>query len=346
METKNYYEILGVNQDASTEEIKKSYKKLSLKFHPDRNVDKSEEEQKEAEEKFKEISVAYETLSDENKRKQYDLELKYGSSTFSSGGFNPFGGFGHFAENFFNRKHNHVEKGSDVQVNLNVTLDQIFHNKKGKITFKRNVPCEHCEGTGAENGKIKTCEHCHGTGIINNTRIQGNMMFTTQTTCPHCQGRGTIIEKHCPKCYGSGFTSITDTIEINIPKEIIHDSYTIIEGKGNLPASKGAIPGNLIIVFKIAKDEYFDIIDNTLVHNEYVPITDCLLGGKIEVETISGKTLTIDLPELTPNGKQYIFEKDGMWNRPYIVIIHHKLPQKLNKKQKDLLKQFAKEIDK
>lgn len=331
---KNYYEILGVDENATADEIKKKYRKLSIQFHPDRNPDN-----KEAEEKFKEIAEAYETLSDEDKRKQYDIERK-------GGGFNPFGGFGgrDFSDFFggFSRRQQ-VEKGTDVYVNVDISLQDIFNQKNIEVSYNKNIPCHFCDGTGAEGGKVNVCPHCNGSGMISKTQVQGNAIYTTQTPCQHCQGRGKTIDKKCPHCNGSGNETMKDKIKFNVPPGAFDNASMLMEGYGDLPKTRNGIPGNLIITFHIKPDDYFKVENGVLTHDEYIPFTECLLGCKRTIKAINGKEYVLNIPELTRDEKRFAFRNNGLWGKPYIVNVKYKMPDKLTEKQKDLLKKFNEE---
>lgn len=343
---KDFYEALEISEEEKKlpfEEFKKivrkKYRKLALKYHPDKNPGN-----KEAEEKFKEIAKANDILSDEKKKQEYDMQQQ---------GFNGFGNFGGFGgmdgfdfSNFgfggFGRRQQ-VERGNDVYVNVDITLEQAYNMDDLVFKYTKKIPCEKCNGTGAEGGKIIYCTHCGGTGMISETKMQGNTIFTTQSPCYHCGGTGKIIEKPCKECQGSGFEKVKTDIKIKIPAGVYDNAKVMIEGNGDLPRSKNGIPGNLIIIFRIKPHDYFKIMNNTLIHEEFVPITECLLGSKRKIKTISGKELTIDIPELTPNGRKYIFGEGGMWNNPYNVYIKYEMPKKLTKKQRELLTEFEKE---
>lgn len=331
---KNYYDILGVDKNVSNDELKRVYKKLALQFHPDRNPDN-----KEAEEKFKEIAEAYSVLSDDEKRRQYDIEQSMGE-----GGFNPFAGFGGFGDFFggFGRQQT-VEHGNDVHVRVEVSLQDIYTNNRIKVKYNKNIPCHFCNGTGAENGKVKTCHTCNGTGMISKTQINRNMMYTSQTVCPDCRGKGTIFENACPSCHGNGFEKSESIVEFNIPSNVFDGANMMLSGYGDLPKSKNGIPGNLVVTFNIRQDDYFKVANGTLLHIEYVPLTDCLLGCNRTIRTIDGKEINIEIPELTEHGKKYLFNEYGMWGKPYTVIVRYKLPEQLTKKQKELLGKFEKE---
>lgn len=337
---KNYYEILGVDSKATAEELKKAYRKLSIKYHPDKNPDN-----KEAEEKFKEIAEAYSVLSDEEKRKKYDWEQTFSGDGNGGDAWDMFRnrGFSDFF-NGFGRQQPPIERGSDVYVNVNVSLQDIYNQKTGTIKYTKHAPCHFCNGTGAENGKVKYCTTCNGTGMVSSTKVQGNTIFTTQSPCPACGGKGKMPEKACTHCNGTGLEATKGNVEFTIPNGVFDGATMLMERLGDLPKTSNGIPGNLIIVFHINKDEYFRVSNGNLVHDEYVPFTECLLGCKRSIKTIDGKERTIEIPELTPDGKRYTFDDVGMWGKPYTVLIKYKLPTKLSEKEKDLLKELNKTI--
>ena len=335
---KNYYEVLGVDKNATAADIKKKYKRLAVKYHPDKN-----QGDKEAEEKFKEISEAYNVLSDDEKRKKYDLE--------QSGGFSGFGDWANFANHGFNdffsgfNRQQPKEHGNDINVNVNISLQDIYNGKNGKIKYTRHEPCHFCNGTGAENGNVKTCPTCNGIGMISQTQMRGNAMFTTRSICPTCHGRGSMAEKVCTHCNGQGLEANKATLEFKIPNEAFDGATMLMTGYGDLPRSSNGTPGNLIVTFHIIPDDYYRVVNNTLIHDEYVPFVDCLLGCKRTIKTIDGKERTLDIPELTENSKTFTFNDVGMWGKPYNVIIKHEMPTSLTDEQKELLSEFKKTMN-
>lgn len=336
--TKNFYEILGVDENATADEIKKKYRKLSIQYHPDRNPDN-----KEAEEKFKEIAEAYEILSDENKRKQYDIERK-------GGGFNPFEGFGGhgFADfsNFFGNgfgRRQQVEKGNDIYVNVNISLQDIYNQKNINVDYNKHMPCHFCNGTGAEGGKVNICPHCNGSGMVSKTQVHGNTIYTTQSPCQHCQGKGKTIDKKCSHCNGSGHEVIKDKVNFNIPSGAFDGASMLMEGYGDLPKSTNGIPGNLVVTFHIIPDDYFKVENGILTHDEYIPFNECMLGCKRTIKAINGKEYVLNIPELTRDEKRFAFRDNGLWGKPYVVNVKYQMPDKLTDKQKELLNKFYEE---
>ena len=341
---KNYYEILGLTDedkklpnDEFKKKLKKVFKPLAVKYHPDKN-----QGDKDAEEKFKEINEAYEILSDDDKRQKYDLEQN-GMDGF---GFDPFsafrgnGGFSDFFSNFGG--HRHVEKGNDVYVNVNVSLEDIFNEKEIEVTYNKHAPCHHCKGTGAEGGKVTICPVCGGRGVVTNTRIEGNVRYATQTPCSNCRGVGHIAEKKCNHCSGTGNEAIHSKIKFKIPSGAFDNASMLMEGHGDIPKTQNGIPGNLIVTFHIIPHDYFKVENGMLTHDEYIPFTDCLLGCKRTIKGINGKEYILNIPELTRDEKRFAFRDIGMWGKPFTVNVKYEMPDKLSDKQKQLLKDFYK----
>lgn len=336
MENKNYYEILGVSEDASQNDISKAFKKLAKKYHPDKYATASEEERKEAEEKFKEINEANEVLSNPEKRNQYDN-----------------GGMPDFDEIFNNynpyRRENRVVKGSNVQINLEITIEEAFNGIEKKIKYPRYETCDECHGTGSKDGKDSKCPHCHGKGMITETRQMGPGSFSmTQRPCYHCNGTGKIITNPCSKCNGEGVVQNKIIETINVPRGISDGMAFAVRGGGNMPVGEKGIPGDLIVRISIKPDDYFERPDDiNIIHYDEVPFNECLLGFTKEYRAIDGSTVTVNAPELTPHGQTFVFKGKGMPHpqNPYIVgdyiiIVNHKLPNKLTDEQKNKLKNF------
>lgn len=344
MERKDYYEILGVSKDASEDEIKKAYRKLAIKYHPDKLANASEKERQEGENKFKEISEAYEVLSNSDKRYQYDngnnLDLDEIFSRFHA---NPF-------ETFFNNENREkINKGSNIRINLEITIEDAYNGIEKTIKYARYEPCSSCNGTGSKDGKETKCPHCNGSGMISETIQMGPGSFSfSQRPCPNCNGSGHIITNPCTNCKGKGVIQNKTTQTIKIPKGISDGMAFAIRGIGNAPIGGKGVNGDLIVNITVKKNDYFERPDElNLIHRDEVPFNECLLGFTKEYKAIDGSTVTVKAPELTPHGKVFIFKGKGMPHpqNPYIVgdyavVINYKLPDKLTDEQKKKLKYF------
>ena len=357
-ENKDYYAILEVSKDATEDEIKKKYRSLAKKFHPDKWTNGSESEKKEAEQKFKDIAEAYEVLSDPKKRQMYDN----GGFEFDASGFDPFemfrnmggGGFGSmFGDlgSIFSNMGNggrQVSRGTNIQTNITLTLEEAFRGGDKNIVITRKKSCVHCNGTGSADGKNATCTQCNGTGRITKTMQMGpGAMQMIQSTCPHCNGSGKQIVTPCTKCNGTGLEIETVTETIKLPRGLSNGMTININGAGN-EAPNGGINGDLHINVYVKEHNYFTRPDElNLIHYDEVPFNECLLGFKKEYNAIDGTKVVVNAPELTPHGKAFIFKGKGMPHPQhpniigdYAVVINHKLPSKLTKEQRKKLENF------
>lgn len=357
--SKDFYKILGISEDEKKlpwdefcKVVKSKYKKLALTYHPDRQHDKSEEDKKKAEEMFKDVSEAYTILSDKDKKAEYDNPIGgdfggFGGSPF--GGFNPFGGFDPFEFFGANRgggrtRAQQVQKGNSIRIEIPLTLEEIFNGVNKKVKYKRQEPCEKCNGSGiAPNGRIDTCPTCGGTG--QEFRAQGNIQM--MSTCRRCHGSGKIIINPCTHCQGSGLEIKEHEVSIDIPKGVMEGMELIVQGEGGLTATKDGIPGDLHVLIAEKQHDKFVRRNNDLLFELEVPILDALTGTKQNVETIDGKILSTTIQQGTEDGVNIkfankglpIYGKEGRFGH-MIGIVKLKIPKKLNNDEKELIEQL------
>ncbi|EPG73885.1 chaperone protein DnaJ [Leptospira fainei serovar Hurstbridge str. BUT 6] len=356
MSERSYYEILGVSQGATDDEIKAAYRKLAIKYHPDKNKG-----DKASEEKFKEATEAYEVLRDPKKRQAYDQYGKAGVGAggpgFGAGAYTDFsdifGDFGDIFGDFFGggrpggggSRRGGPQRGSDLRYNLEVSLEDAALGREYKIEIPRLETCTDCGGSGANKGSTPaTCPDCGGSGQIR--RSQG--FFSVATTCSTCRGKGTIISNPCKTCHGQGLVEKRRTINIKIPPGIESGSRLKVTGEGE--AGPGAGPhGDLYVVTHIKKHELFERQANDLILNKKISLTQAILGGDIEVPTIDGKKVKMKIPEGTESGQVFRLKGHGI---PYLggygkgdqhVIVRIEIPKKLTRRQRELIEEFARE---
>lgn len=322
-EKRDYYEVLGVAKDANAEELKKAYKKLALKYHPDRNPG-----DKEAEEKFKEAAEAYEVLSNSDKRARYD---RFGhSGVDGQGGFGGgagmnmddifsmfgdlfgghFGSFGGFSGGRSSAGRR-VNKGSTLRIKVKLTLEEIESGIEKKIKVSKYVPCDTCSGSGAKEGASSVnCSHCGGSGVVTQvTRtILGNMQ--TQTTCPECGGEGQVIKEKCTHCHGDGIEKKDEILTIKIPPGVMDGMQLSFRGMGNAGA-RGGINGDLLVLIEEIPHEIFERDGNNICLQTYVTFPQAVMGTSVEIPTLSGKS-RFKIEQGMPSGKLYRLRGKGL----------------------------------
>ncbi len=349
MTKRDYYEVLGVSRNATEDEIKKAYRKLALELHPDRNPGN-----KEAEERFKEVTEAYEVLSDKEKRAMYDRFGHAGTSGGPFSGAEGFGGFG-FGTTFsdvFNdiftdffgggtRSRTRPEPGEDLLYRLDITFVEAAKGVEKEIRVNKRIVCETCNGDGIKPGtKPIICGTCKGSGTV---RYQQGF-FSIGRTCTTCRGTGKIIKEYCVDCGGAGLRNITKNIKINIPAGIDTGNKLRLSGEGN-HGLRGGRPGDLYVEVNIIPHEFFKRKGNDIICEVPISIVTAALGGEIEVPTIDGKS-KVKVNEGTQNNTVYKIKGKGFpdiySNRKgdQLVYINVEVPTNLNSKQKELLREF------
>ncbi len=347
---RDYYEILGLSRDVSKNDIKKSYRRLALQYHPDRNPDN-----KEAEGRFKELSEAYAVLSDPEKRQMYD---QFGHAGVTGSGFRGFSGFEDifssdiftdfqdiFGSFFGSRAHSRTRRGADLRYDLRVSLKEAFTGVIKEITVSKNETCPRCKGEGSEPGTgTQVCPECNGTGEV--TFQQGFIGIIIRQTCSRCSGTGRIITTPCHSCHGKRRVRKSKEITVNIPKGVNNGTRIKIKGEGE-GAIKGSSAGDLYVFIRVDENHFFQRKDDDIITDIPISITTACLGGEIQVPTLDGKT-SMQVPQGTQNGKTFRLRGKGMPNlRSHIngdqyVRLLVETPVNLSKEQKKLMQEFAK----
>ena len=357
MAKRDYYEILGVEKNASAEEIKKAYRKQAIKFHPDKNPG-----DKGAEDKFKEAAEAYEVLSNQEKRSRYDQFGHAGLGGAAGGGFGGFsdiedifsqfgdifgghfGGFGGFGS-FGGRQQQRVRKGSNIRVKVKLTLAEISHGVEKKIKVPKYIECKNCNGSGAKDSSgFSTCSTCRGSGQV--TRVSNTFLGQMQTssTCPACGGEGKTITDKCTTCHGEGIIKSDEVIKINIPAGVAEGMQLSVSGKGNA-ARRGGVNGDLLVL--IEEETHTELVrdGNDLLYSLYISVPDASLGTHVEIPTVDNK-VKIKIEAGTQPGKilrlkgKGLPDVNGYGRGDLLVNINVWIPKNLSKEEKRVLEKF------
>ena len=357
---RDYYEILGVDKKASADEIKKDYRKLAMKYHPDKN--KADD----AEEKFKEISEAYGVLSDEKKRQQYDqfghagIDQRYSQEDiFRSVNFDDIfggarGGFGGGGSSIFDaifggggRRRGGPQRGSDLLSELTINFEDAVFGKSVNIEVPRSETCETCKGSGAKPGtSAKSCSTCGGSGQVSKAQNTPFGRFMTSATCSTCRGEGKVIDSPCTKCHGSGMVHKKRKIEVKIPPGVDTGSRLRVAGEGE-GGTKGGPSGDLFVDIYVRPHKIFTRHGNDVLMEETISFAQAALGDEIEVPTLNGNVM-MKIPAGTQNGKMFRLKGKGVpglhisGKGDQHVKVRVDVPTKLNDEQKELLRKFAK----
>jgi molecular chaperone DnaJ len=344
----DFYETLGVERGADEKALKGAFRKLAMKFHPDRNPGDED-----AERRFKEINEAYETLKDPQKRAAYD---RFGHAAFENGGMGGAQGFGaggftDIFEEFFGdmmggrrRSSGGRERGADLRYNMEITLEEAFAGKTAQVRVPASMTCDDCAGSGAKPGtQPVTCQMCAGSGRVRAS--QG--FFSIERTCPQCQGRGQTIPDPCPKCAGQGRVTEERTLSVNIPAGIEDGTRIRLAGEGEA-GFRGGPSGDLYIFLSVKPHEFFQRDGADLYCKVPISMTSAALGGSFEVATLDGTQTRVKVPESTQNGRQFRLKGKGMpvLRQPNVgdlyIQVTVETPQNLSKRQRELLEEFEK----
>ena len=372
---RDYYEVLGVSKNASDDELKKAYRKLAKKYHPDANPDNKAE----AEAKFKEVNEAYENLSDPQKRRMYDqfghdgpqgfggaggpFGGQGGYYSYSSSGFDGFGDFGDLGDifsSFFgggfggrtsSKRQNGPRKGADLNLGIDITFEQSFLGVEKEVIITRDETCTTCHGSGAKPGtSVTKCSVCNGTGQV--TQVQNTILGQMQTrrTCSNCHGTGEVIKEPCEICHGKGTVRKQPKIKIKIPAGIDDNQTVVLRGEGE-PGEKGGEKGDLYITVKIKKHPIYTRKGNQVLCEVPITITQATLGAELEIPMVDGSKETYKIPDGTQTGTKFTIRNKGFKSvnsnnvGDFIFTVIVQTPKRLTKEQRDLLTQLAKTMN-
>ena len=375
-EKRDYYEVLGVSKDATDDQLKKAYRKLAKKYHPDANLDNK----KEAEKKFKEVNEAYETLSDPQKRRMYDqfgpdgpqgfggaggpFGGQSGYYTYNGSGFDGFSDFGDFGDlgdifsSFFgggfgrnSRAKQGPTKGADINLRMDITFEQAFSGIEKEVSVTRNEECDICHGTGAKPGtSVTKCSVCNGTGKVR--QVQNTILGQVQTTrtCSNCHGTGEVIKEPCDKCSGTGKVRKHPKIKVKIPAGIDNGQTVVLRGEGE-PGEKGGPKGNLYITLRIKKHSIYTREGRNVLCNVPITITQATLGAELEIPLVDGTKEKYKIPEGTQTGTKFTIRGKGFkairssTQGDFIFTVTVQTPKRLSKEQRELLTKLAKTMN-
>lgn len=363
MSKRDYYEVLGVDRNATDEELKKAYRRLAKKYHPDANPDNK----KEAEAKFKEVNEAYEVLSDKQKRATYDQfghDGPFGAGNqggYYSNGFDGFSGFGDFGDlgdifsSFFggsgfgakSNRRNGPQKGADLKMQVEITFEESVFGVEKEVSLYKHENCTVCNGTGAKPGTtVETCKTCGGKGQVK--QVQNTILgsFQTVKTCPQCNGEGKIIKEPCTECRGKGTIRKNKKIKFKIPEGIDNGQTISIRGEGE-PGKKGGINGDLYITVFVRKSDIFTRKGDNILCNVPITYTQAVLGAEVNIPTPDKTGIKFRIPEGTATGTSFTIKEKGFKNIQgrgignLIFTVEVQVPKKLTKEQRELIEKLA-----
>ena len=353
---RDYYEVLGVQKDASADAIKKAYRKAAMKYHPDRNPGN-----KEAEEKFKEVGEAYEVLSDDDKRARYDqygfagVDPNFNPGGFGGGGFGGFDGFGDLGDifgEFFGgggrsrgSTQNAPRRGENVMARLELTFEEAAFGCEKEVSAQRIENCAVCNGTGSADGVVETCSQCHGSGQVRTTQNFMGMQMQSTSVCPRCGGKGKVIKTPCSTCKGKGKVRRTNKVKVKIPAGVDAGQSVRVRSEGCV-GSNGGPNGDLLVEIWIKRHPIFQREDRDVLCEVPISFAQAALGAEIQVPTLDGR-VSFEIPEGTQTGREFVLKEKGIpeinnprrrGNHRFTVVVE--TPTHLTKEQKELLRQL------
>lgn len=358
MSKRDFYEVLGVERGATVEEIKKAYRKQALQFHPDRNPG-----DKEAEEKFKEVTEAYEVLSDEQKRAAYDrfghagVDPSYQGTGRGPAGFGfdlqdalrafmrEFGGFGSIFEEADSFQRSRDSRGGDIQIKLKLTLEEIAAGVEKRVRVRKAVACERCGGRGAEPGsKVVTCPQCDGQGQVRQVQRSFFGQIVNVTVCPRCRGEGEVVSDPCGSCKGEGRSEGSETVLLKIPPGVMEGNYMTLRGRGHA-GYRGAPAGDLVVVFEEKAHEIFERHESDILTKIVITPSMAALGSKVEVPTLTGRAV-VEIPHGIQAGKVLRLRGKGLPSvhgrdpGDELVRVEIQVPERISAREKELYEEL------
>lgn len=369
---RDYYEVLGVEKNATDEELKKAYRKLAKKYHPDANPDNKEE----AEKNFKEVNEAYEVLSDKQKRQMYDQfgfngpqgfngsqgggYYSYGSGFDGFGGFSDFGDFGDLGDifsSFFggssarSRSSNGPRKGADLKINLDITFEEAYLGVEKEISINRNEKCTSCNGSGAKKGTTaEKCSMCNGTGKIKQIATTPFGQMATQKICSQCGGTGKVIKEPCPDCRGKGIVKKSIKLKVKIPEGIDEGQTIVLKNEGEV-GNNGGPNGDLYIVIHIKRHSIYSRKAEHVLCDIPITFTGAALGTELEIPMVDGTKEKYKIPEGTQTGTKFAIKNKGFksvngnWRGDFVFTVIVQTPKKLTREQRELFTELAKTMN-
>ncbi len=369
---RDYYEVLGVEKNATDEELKKAYRKLAKKYHPDANPDNKEE----AEKNFKEVNEAYEILSDKQKRQMYDQfgfngpqgfngsqgggYYSYGSGFDGFGGFSDFGDFGDLGDifsSFFggsstrSRSSNGPRKGADLKINIDITFEEAYLGVEKEISINRNEKCTSCNGSGAKKGTTaEKCSMCNGTGKIKQIATTPFGQMATQKICSQCGGTGKVIKEPCPDCKGKGIVKKSIKLKVKIPEGIDEGQTIVLKNEGEV-GHNGGPNGDLYIVIHIKRHSIYSRKAEHVLCDIPITFTGAALGTELEIPMVDGSKEKYKIPEGTQTGTKFAIKNKGFksvngnWRGDFVFTVIVQTPKKLTREQRELFTELAKTMN-